>query len=257
MDEASCVLVVDDDPDIREMIDEYLTDEGYSVRQAANGAEMRERLAEKPVALVVLDLRLPGEDGLALAAELRRTSDVGVIMLSGKDDLVDRVAGLEVGADDYVAKPFHLRELLARVRSVLRRRRTAVDDWAALGDPAPARPASEPGSVLQFNGWRLELDRRELFAPSGEAVELSAGELDLLVVFLRHPRRALSRDRLLDLAHGREASLFDRSIDVQVGRLRRKIESNPKRPELIKTVRGTGYIFTAEVQPLGGWVGSK
>ena len=232
MNGSEHILVVDDDAEIRELVQEYLQEEGYRVSLAADGTAMQEVLEQTPVDLVILDVRLPGEDGLTLAARLRRESHAGIIMLSRKDELVDRVAGLEVGADDYVAKPFQLRELLARVRSVLRRRSAAPAAAAAAADRAPGRAD----------------DTRTLLDPNGAPVELSAGEFDLLLTFLEHPKRALSRDEILDFAHGREAALFDRSIDVQVGRLRRKIETNPQRPELIKTVRGVGYKFTAPVE---------
>lgn len=235
------ILVVDDDPEIREVIDDYLTEEGFRVSLAADGKAMREVLERGPVDLVILDVRLPDEDGLTLATKLRRSSQAGIIMLSRKDDLVDKVAGLEVGADDYVAKPFHLRELLARVRSVLRRREC---------DPAtpPAPTAEKPEPKLRFAGFELDRYKRLLIAPSGKPVDLSAGEFDLLIAFAEHSKRALSRDQILDHARGREAVPFDRSVDVQVGRLRRKIEANPRRPELIKTIRGVGYMFDIDVR---------
>lgn len=235
------ILVVDDDPEVRDVINEYLTEEGYRVSLTGDGQAMQKVLEQGPVDLVILDVRLPGEDGLTLAAELRRRTEAGIIMLSRKGELVDRVAGLEVGADDYVAKPFHLRELLARVRSVLRRR-----------EPPPAQEGSEAGGTsaprLRFAGFELDRHKRLLLSPDGKPVDLSAGEFDLLLAFLERPKRALSRDQLLDIARGRDAALFDRSIDVQVGRLRRKIEANPRRPELIKTVRGVGYMFDSDIQ---------
>lgn len=241
MSEPEHILVVDDDPDIREVIHDYLSEEGFRVSRAGDGAAMQGVLDRGPVDLVILDVRLPGEDGLTLAARLRRDSQAGIIMLSRKDDLVDRVAGLEVGADDYVAKPFQLRELLARVRSVLRRRGSGP---ASTETEAAERSAGR----LYFAGYELDRHTRLVLAPSGEPVELSAGEYDLLLTFLEHPKRPLSRDQILDYAHGREAALFDRSIDVQVGRLRRKIEANPRRPEMIKTVRGVGYMFDTDVR---------
>jgi two-component system OmpR family response regulator len=251
MNGSEHILVVDDDAEIRELVQEYLQEEGYRVSLAADGTAMQEVLEQTPVDLVILDVRLPGEDGLTLAARLRRESHAGIIMLSRKDELVDRVAGLEVGADDYVAKPFQLRELLARVRSVLRRRSAAPAAAAAAADRAPGRADDVPGKSarrLSFAGFQLDRHTRTLLDPNGAPVELSAGEFDLLLTFLEHPKRALSRDEILDFAHGREAALFDRSIDVQVGRLRRKIETNPQRPELIKTVRGVGYRFDMEVR---------
>lgn len=235
------ILVVDDDPEIRDVIDEYLTEEGFQVSLAADGQAMQKALDEGPVDLVILDVRLPGEDGLSLASELRQRSRAGIIILSRKSDLVDRVAGLEVGADDYIAKPFHLRELLARVRSVLRRkscRPRQLDTDAAEGQ----------AGKLRFADYELDRRKRLLVDPKGRPVDLSAGEFDLLLAFVEHPKRALSRDRILDFASGREATPFDRSIDVQVGRLRRKIEPNPRRPELIKTIRGVGYMLDVDVQ---------
>jgi two-component system OmpR family response regulator len=243
MSESEHILVVDDDAAIRDVIDEYLSDEGFRVSLAADGAAMQEVLERGPVDLVILDVRLPGEDGLTLAARLRQGSEAGIIMLSRKDDLVDRVAGLEVGADDYVPKPFELRELLARIRSVLRRRGAKVAG-------AGGQDAEKLGRKLCFAGYELDSRSRVVLAPSGDPVELSAGEYDLLLTFLEHPKRPLSRDQILDITRGREAAPFDRSIDVQVGRLRRKIEANPRRPELIKTVRGVGYLFDRDVRQI-------
>jgi len=240
MSESGHILVVDDDADIRDVIHEYLNEEGFRVSLAADGTAMNHVLDQGPVDLVILDVRLPGEDGLTLAARLRQESQAGIIMLSRKDDLVDRVAGLEVGADDYVAKPFELRELLARVRSVLRRRSSDAVS-------ANAEPVEGSAEKFRFSGYELDRNTRLVFGPDGEPIDLSAGEFDLLVTFLEHPKRALTRDQILDYAHGREAAHFDRSIDVQVGRLRRKIEANARRPELIKTVRGVGYMFDVDV----------
>ena len=177
---------------------------------------------------------LPGEDGLTLARSLRSQSDIGIIILTGRGETVDRIIGLEMGADDYLPKPVHLRELLARVKSVLRRVRA---DEA----PQPAR------SRVRFAGWSLDLSSRELLSPAGQQVRLTTGEFDLLAAFVNNPNQVLSRDRLLDLARNREAGPFDRTIDVQVGRLRRKLEDDPQNPSLIKTVRGSGYIFTPTV----------
>ena len=234
------ILVVDDDPEIGAIIQDYLSEEGFAVSVAANGNAMLTTLEAEPVDLVILDVRLPGEDGLSLAARLRKDSQAGIIMLSNRGDLVDRVAGLEVGADDYVAKPFQLRELLARVRSVLRRRRfRSAHVVAAMPEP--------PQQRVRFAGFELDRHTRILLAPAGGPVDLSAGEFDLLTTFLDHPKRALSRDQIVYYAHGRDAAPFDRSIDVQVGRLRRKIEVDPRRPQLIKTVRNVGYMFDVDV----------
>ncbi|HSF47582.1 MAG TPA: winged helix-turn-helix domain-containing protein, partial [Burkholderiales bacterium] len=201
------------------------------------GATMREAMRQNPIDLVILDLMLPGEDGFSLTRRLRIHSQVGIIILTGKGETVDRVVGLEVGADDYLAKPFDLRELLARVKSVLRRtRRTASGEGA------------KPGTMISFAGWRLDPNARRLFSPKGVHVPLTTGEFQLLSVFLDHPNRVLSRDQLLDFVHGRDAGPFDRSMDMQVGRLRRKIEEDPENPTLIQTVRAAGYIFTPAVK---------
>jgi DNA-binding response OmpR family regulator len=236
MSESGHILVVDDQQEICDLVREYLTDEGFRVSTANDGTGMREALARDPIDLVILDLVLRGEDGLQLARELRSQSDIGIIMLTGRGETVDRIIGLEMGADDYLSKPFHLRELLARVRSVLRRGATRGADRAAT-----AR------SRIRFSGWSLDLASRELLSPSGEDVRLTTGEFELLAAFVNHANQVLSRDRLLDLSRHREAGPFDRTIDVQVGRLRRKLEDDPKNPSMIKTVRGGGYIFTPSV----------
>jgi two-component system phosphate regulon response regulator OmpR len=232
------ILVVDDDPRLREMLRKYLEGEGVAVSLAADGTAMRKAMAERPVDLVLLDLVMPGEDGLTLAREVRARSDVPIIILSGKGDTIDRVVGLELGADDYIAKPFHLREVLARIKTVLRR--------SGAKQAAEASPAE--GS-LSFAGWRLDPAKRELIAPHGRAVELTTGEFDLLLAFARHPQRVLTRDRIMDLTKGQDWSPLDRSVDNQVRRLRRKIETDPDGPQLIKTVRGAGYLFAAPVSP--------
>ena len=242
MNSVPHVLVVDDDPQIRSLIKEYLEDEGFRVTTAGDGSQMRQALQQGSANLVILDVRLPGESGLELALELRQTSEVPIIMLSQKDDVVDRVAGLELGADDYVPKPFHLRELLARIRSLFRRSEARMESESAL-----SKDKEDESGSLRFDGWLLNPKRRELFSPEEELVELSAGEFNLLVAFAERPNRILSRDQLLDIVYNREAALFDRSIDVQIGRLRRKIEPDPKRPMLIKTIRGAGYMFNCDV----------
>jgi len=231
------ILIVDDEPDVRELIQTYLAQEGYRVSAAGDGAALRRVLANNTVDLVLLDLGLPGEDGLSLTRYLREHSEVGVIIVTGKGQTVDRIIGLEIGADDYLAKPFDLRELLARVRSVLRRARGAAPQETGKGEHA-----------LRFAGWRLDLASRRLFAPEGEEVPLTTGEFNLLSVFVQHPNRVLSRDQLLELTHHREARAFDRSIDAQVGRLRRKIEPDPERPVVIQSVRAAGYLFTPSVE---------
>lgn len=242
MSDSLHILVVDDDPEILDIVRDYLGEEGFRVSAVASGAEMHQVLAAAPVDLVILDVRLAGENGFDLAKEIRQASDAGIIMLSRKDDVVDRVAGLEVGADDYIAKPFHLRELLARTRSVLRRR-------AAGSDTSEVETATEATATrYRFGGWELDQRSRVLLSPAAKPIELSSGEFDLLVAFLEHPKETLSRDRLLDLTRGVRAAQYDRSIDVQVGRLRRKIEIDPPRPAMIKTVRGAGYRFSLDVE---------
>jgi DNA-binding response OmpR family regulator len=237
MSEATHILVVDDEPEIGRMIDAYLTKEGYRVSSATNGARMREILNQQTVDLVILDLILPGEDGLEIARALRAKSNIGIIMLTGRIDLVDRVVGLEVGADDYLAKPADLRELLARVRSVLRRKGS---------EGAGGRVGS--WSTARFAGWRLDLNARELTAASGERIPLTTAEFRLLVAFVTSPQKALDRDHLLALVAEREWTPYDRSVDVLIGKLRQKIEPDPKVPTLIKTERGVGYVFSAEVE---------
>ncbi|MCG8354441.1 MAG: response regulator [Kiloniellales bacterium] len=238
------ILVVDDEPRVRRMLKTYLDGEGFSVREAEDGAAMRREMATARPDIVLLDLVIPGEDGLSLLRELRRVSDMPVIMITGHGDPIDRVAGLEAGADDYITKPFHLREVLARVRTVLRRSQERASD--APGTPAAAVPAA---TAVAFAGWRLDLDARELLDATGSMVPLTTGEFQLLAAFVRHPNRPLNRDQLMDLVRDRDWTPFDRSIDTQVGRLRKKIESDPKKPSLIKTVRGVGYVFTAKVTP--------
>jgi two-component system OmpR family response regulator len=230
------VLVVDDDREIRDLLGRFLSKHGYRVTGARDGKEMRRALGDWNIDLVILDLMLPGEDGLSLCRDLRAKSQIPVIMLTMMGEETDRIVGLEMGADDYLPKPFNPRELLARMKAVLRR-----------ATCAPAVPPTAGRRILVFSGWRLDLGLRRLKSPHGLIVDLSAGEFDLLVVFAEHPQRVLSRDQLLDLTHGRAEAPFDRSVDMQVSRLRHKIETNPKEPELIKTVRGGGYIFTANV----------
>jgi DNA-binding response OmpR family regulator len=241
MDETPHILVVDDDPMIRSLLRRYLMGEGLRVSEAVDGAGIRAALAQGPVHTVLLDLVMPGEDGLTLARMIRQRSNVPIIMLTGKGELIDRVVGLEAGADDYIIKPFELRELLARIRAVLRRA-------APQPPPEPLSDIQPPGETLLFEGWGLDLVKRELRDPAGAAVPLTAGEFDLLRVFASNPNRVLSRDRLIELVKGRDWASFDRAIDTQVGRLRKKIEADPANPTLVKTVRGGGYIFAAAVR---------
>ena len=239
MSDNGHILIVDDQKEICDLVQDYLSGEGYRVSTAQNGAEMHRIMAQSPVDLVILDLMLPGEDGLTLARSLRdELPNVGIIILTGRGEIVDRIIGLEMGADDYLPKPFHLRELLARVKSVLRR----------ASSRGAERQSAQPRSKARFAGWNLDLSSRELYSPAGKEVRLTTGEFDLLAAFVNNANQVLTRDRLLDLARNREAGPFDRTIDVQVGRLRRKLEDDPQRPTIIKTVRGSGYIFTPVVE---------
>jgi two-component system OmpR family response regulator len=230
------ILIVDDDRHIREMLGRFLIDHGLRVSEARDGFEMRQRMIAARPDLVVLDVMLPGDDGFTLCARLRATSAVPVILLTARGGDTDRVVGLELGADDYVAKPFNPRELLARIRAVLRRTGRQADG-----------PVDEPKGVRCFAGWKLDTRRRTLLSPENILTELTSGEFDLLAALVENPQRVMSRDQLLDLVHGRASINIDRSIDVQVSRLRRKIEENPAAPLLIKTVRNGGYFFTATV----------
>jgi two-component system phosphate regulon response regulator OmpR len=236
MPDTANVLVVDDDADVRSMIAEYLAGHGYAIDQAANGDEMRQALSRRVPDVVLLDLNLGGEDGLSLARHLREHHDVGIIMVTAASDVVDRIVGLEVGADDYVAKPFDPRELRARLKSVLRRVRGATGGPSREGGGRAGRRARVGRFVLDLDGHRL------LTADDAE-VELTSMEFDLLRVFTEHPNQVLSRDRLLTLTRNREWEPFDRSIDIRIARLRRKIEVDPEAPRLIKTVRNAGYMF--------------
>ena len=235
MDTPPRILVVDDDPEIRRLLADYLGRNGCTPAVAADAAAARSVLEEETPDLVVLDVMMPGEDGLSLCRWIRGRGALPVILLTALGEETDRVVGLELGADDYLVKPFGPRELLARVRSVLRRT-----------GPAPTPPETDR---LAFDGWTLDLRRRELTDPDGALVDLTRGEFDLLTVFARRPQEILDRDALLDATRGREANPFDRSVDVQVGRLRRKIEADAARPVLIKTVRGAGYLLAADVRP--------
>lgn len=231
------LLVVDDDADIRDLLARYLGEHGFGVVTAADGRQMRACLDRQQVDLVVLDLMLPGEDGTQLCRWLRAQSDIPIIMLTARSDKLERVVGLELGADDYVTKPFEPRELVARIRAVLRRAR-----------PGRTLPETQPESgCFRFSGWRLDPVQRMLWNAEGAAVDLTPGEFDLLLTFLQNPRQVLDRERLLDRSRGREGGPFDRAIDVQVSRLRRKLEDTHPSPSLIQTVRGAGYIFTARV----------
>lgn len=270
------ILIVDDDPEIRDLLSQFLQKHGYQAHGVADGDAMDHQLTQSTYDLIVLDLMLPGDDGLTLCRQLRSSSTIPIIMLTAVGEDMDRIIGLEMGADDYVTKPFNPRELLARIKAVLRRH-----DYAKITQPSSSSnssalgsPASEPldpAPCFQFEAWVLDLGKRELrhqatrFEQStsdsvprsvanplaGTLVSLTAGEFDLLLAFVEHPQRVLSRDQLLDYTKGHGAMNFDRSVDVQLSRLRRKIEANPKEPQLIKTVRGGGYLFTPTVTRMG------
>ena len=237
MSGSARILVVDDDPRICRLVARYLTQEGYLVHTACSGEEMRRTMQLQEPDLVLLDLMLPDEDGLSLARELRAKSSVAIVMLTAKSNTVDKVVGLELGADDYVTKPFDERELLARVRSVLRRTASQSSKSPAAND-----------SRAHFAGWTLDLKGYELIAPSGEPVHLTTHEFQLLCAFVEHSDRVLTRDAILELIAGRDWSPFDRSVDVLVGKLRKKLRDDPDDPQLIKTVRGAGYKLSAKVE---------
>jgi len=232
------ILAVDDDPSVRQMIAHYLGDNEMRVTTLASGREIVEVMARETIDLVVLDLRLPGEDGMQIARKLRDDSDIPIIMLTGRKDEADRVMGLELGADDYLTKPFSPRELLARIRALLRRsraRETVADGLQKI-------------RAYRFAGWELSVRLRRLTSPGGEHVPLTNNEFNLLAAFLAAPQRVLSRDQLLGLSRLHNDEVYDRSIDVQVGRLRKKIQPDEAQPPLIRTERGAGYVFTAPVE---------
>ena len=239
MSRAGCVLVVDDDTQIREMLAEYLASHGYEVVLAADGTAMRNQIEVATPDLVLLDLRLPKEDGLTLARYLRERYDVGIIMVTGAATTVDRIVGLEVGADDYVVKPFEPRELLARIKSVMRRLQARPATTAATASPAAQR--------VPFGDCRLDLASHQLFDAEGHEIPITTMEFELLRIFSEHPGKALSRDRILTLTQNREWDPYDRSVDIRVARLRRKVERDPENPQVIRTVRGVGYMFVSAV----------
>lgn len=232
---ATHLLLVDDEAALREPLAEYLSRQGFVVGQAASAAEARTRLRDAPPDLVLLDIMMPGEDGLSLCRHLADATAIPTILLTARGEATDRIVGLEIGADDYVVKPFEPRELVARIRSVLRR--------AAKGSPASAEE-----ELFEFDGWQLDPLKRRLTDPEGALVPISSAEFRLLMALLEHPRQVLDRDRLLDLVQGREAHLFDRAVDNQISRLRRKIEADSRSPVLIQTVWGGGYMLAADVR---------
>jgi two-component system, OmpR family, response regulator len=230
------IAVVDDEVDITQLLAHYFKGHGFRVSQLHDGTSLMALVAEDPPALVLLDLGLGGEDGLAIARQLRLKVHCGLVFVTGRGDAVDKVVGLEIGADDYVTKPFDLRELLARVKAVLRRI-----------EPGPQKAADIAPNHLRFAGWALDTAGRRLLDPAGADVAITTGEFDLLRALAEHPGRVLSRDFLLEHTRGRSAGPFDRTIDVQVGRLRKKIEANAENPQIIKSVRGAGYVLVAPV----------
>ena len=236
METSPHVLIVDDDREIRDLLSRFLSANACRVSVARDEREMRKVLAEAAIDVIVLDVMMPGKDGFTACRELRATSNVPIIMLTAASEETDRIVGLELGADDYMQKPFNPRELLARMRALLRRAASSL-----------RRPEEHNGKSMQFSGWTLDVGRRQLLSPEGTMVTLSTGEFDLLLAFLEHPQRILTRDQLLDLARGRSPVPFDRSIDVQVSRLRRKIEADPRSPKIIATVRGDGYLLASPV----------
>ncbi|MFO1129727.1 MAG: response regulator transcription factor [Rhodospirillales bacterium] len=233
------ILVVDDDAEVRSLLARLLRENGYRASLARDGREMREALSAQATDLIVLDLMLPGPSGLDLCRELRARSTIPIIMLTAKGEDTDRIVGLELGADDYVAKPFNPRELLARIRSLLRRATARGHLDQPMG-----------GRKVAFADYVLDMQRREVASPDGVVIDLSGGEYDLLLAFIEHPQRVLSREQLLELSRNRSAEPFDRSIDVQVSRLRRKLEAGDRAVSLIRTVRGAGYLFLPTVRRL-------
>ena len=238
MSETARLLIVDDDREIRDLVSRFLTKHGYKIASARDSVAMEEVLAGGQIDLLILDLMLPGKSGLEICRELRARSSIPILVLTAMSDQTDRIVGLEMGADDYLAKPFSPRELLARIRAILRR----------VSAPAVPGRVVAAAKLLRFAGWKLDLGRRRLEAPDGVIVDLTTGEYELLIAFAEHPQRVMNRNQLLDLARGRDAAPFDRSIDVQVSRIRRKIEADPKAPAMIITVRGDGYMFTPDVE---------
>ncbi|MGE3920207.1 MAG: response regulator [Gammaproteobacteria bacterium] len=240
MEKNLTILVVDDDTEIRDLLAKLIEKYGFKVYVAADAGQMWHFLDDLTVDMVILDVMLPGEDGLSLCRKLRQKSSVPIIMLTAAGDETDTVVGLELGADDYIGKPFNPRELVARIKAVLRRTSDAI--------PLQIDAADASGKILEFNKWVLDTATRQLFSPDKVEIFISSGEYELLTAFLERPQQILSREQLLELTQHRNAGPFDRSIDVSVSRLRQKIELSPKKPTLIKTVRGGGYMFSARVK---------
>lgn len=236
MTQSPHILLVEDDREIRTLVSRFLRANDMRVSTTADGREMDRALRDNRIDLVVLDIMLPGEDGLSICRRLRASSRLPVIMLTAKGEDIDRIIGLEIGADDYLTKPFNPRELLARIRAVLRR---GIIDTVE---------GARTGSILTFDGWRVDPNVRQIYDPNGARVALTGAEFDLLLVFCERPRRVLSRDQLIDLTQGRTAAPFERSVDVLVSRLRQKMEKEPKEPMLIQTIRSGGYMFSPAVE---------
>lgn len=237
--EAEHILVVDDNRDIREDLRSYLTEHGYRVTVGESAAAARRIIHTGEPDLVLLDVMLPGEDGISLCRSITQLRSIPIVLLSGRADEVDRIVGLEVGADDYVAKPFNPRELLARIRSIMRRTKGQNGGWA-----------TEKSRFYEFDRWTFDIAKRNLTRDDGVVVPLSSGEYQMLTIFLNRPQIVLSRERIVELSHAEGAEVFDRSVDSQVSRFRKKIERDPKRPDIIQTVWGGGYVFAAEVKRL-------
>ena len=235
MSDAQHIAILDDDPEIRSLLEQNLRSSGFEVSTASNGRDLKTILEHQTIDLVVLDLMLPGEDGLSICRELRADSNIPIIMLTAMTHEADRIIGLEMGADDYLTKPFSPRELVARIKATLRRQGMVTTENV------------DRKRVATFEGWKLDVVRRELHDPDDVLVDLTSGEFDLLAALIERPNRLMTRDLLLDITKGRQADVFDRSIDITISRLRQKIEDDPKNPQLIKTVRGKGYIFSAEI----------
>lgn len=240
MQPTASLLVVDDDPDIRALLRAAFEGEGMLVHEAANGRDCAAIIERTHIDLVTLDLSLGGEDGLKIARELRAQRNVPIVMITGKCETIDRVVGLELGADDYITKPFHMREVIARIRAVLRR--------YGPSDRPDIEKTAKAGKEYEFEGWRLDSSRREATDPTGLLCDLTTAEFNLLKILLDHPGRVLSRDEIMDLLKGHDWNPIDRSIDALVARLRKKIEPSSERPTLIKTVRGVGYVFSGAVK---------
>jgi two-component system, OmpR family, response regulator len=238
MTRAPRLIVVDDEPELRKILSDYLGRHGFAVRAVAGAPELDACLTAEEADLLILDIAMPGEDGLSIARRIRSRSAVPILMLTAATDIVDRVVGLEVGADDYVTKPFDLRELRARVRALLRRSEIVAS-------PASLPPQENATKLIQFGPVVLDMDGHQLLQADGEAIALTSMEFDLLNAFAQNPNRVLTRDRLLDLAHHRGSEPFDRSIDIRIARLRRKIEPDPSKPQVIKTIHGSGYMFVS------------